>query len=668
MSGVYSESVNHTFGIRRPFSLGLVVATIATSVLATTVALLPSTVVQAAPVADAYAMVKQIPVGGNPVAVAVRPGGDFVYVVNNASNSASVIDTTTGLVSTTISATQVPNPTAIAIRPQGDRAYIVSDSMNKLGTIDLTTNVVNHSTLGGGASLSAIAITPDGSRAYIARRSDDKVLAVTVSALNIDLNFGVLSVGNNPVDLAITPDGSRVWVANRGTGTTNASLSIIATSTSAVTTLTPITDHGRISQGMRAVAIHPSTTSASVAGANGYFGYFANDTPFGAPTGDFVRTAEYPIVSSFLTELETLNGVGDFVATNEDPVDVAVATENNLTFWLLRATKRIVIYEGKTPQGFLGLSAIPSDMTSVAFTPRSTTSAATGLPAYVTNGSHNNVQVIDKVTPSFSTTSGPAGSTVTITLDAPNVAYDMDNDTLTSVKFGNTAVTPTPGPGDTWTATVPSGSGSVRLQLGFNGSASTTWFDNFTYSGSPVTSGGSSAIVPLWKAKLDSNGGTCVDGTSRSGAWTREFLGSGYLPGPTDCTRPGFTFAGWANASTPTVVRNLPLLIDPSSDTRRYFVAENVDLIANWTPSPRTPTVFLGITDWICRGCGVLFFWDTPASQSTPNITAGSGLPLCTKPENLFSLGDWTLCHERSATRGTYNLAIGSTRLTITIG
>jgi len=167
------------------------------------------------------------------------------------------------------------------------------------------------------------------------------------------------------------------------------------------------------------------------------------------------------------------------------------------------------------------------------------------------------------------------------------------------------------------------------------------------------------------RASLDSSGGTCIDGVIRNEPWTSIFVGYHYLPGPDDCTRPGYTFAGWAERSTPTtVIEDLPLLTDPASNTQRYFIYRDADLVAVWTATPiePAPTVFFGVTDWLCRNCGILLFWNTPSSTSTPAITNSSGSPLCTK--FVMTLGGWTMCYEPTATRGMYTLTTKATTLT----
>jgi hypothetical protein len=90
----------------------------------------------------------------------------------------------------------------------------------------------------------------------------------------------------------------------------------------------------------------------------------------------------------------------------------------------------------------------------------------------------------------------------------------------------------------------------------------------------------------LFRVSLDANGGACiVDGASVTAATSVPFLGYRYIPSADECTKPGHTFAGWANKTDPTTVVKLPRLIDLRDNTWRYFIADNHDLIAVWTTS-----------------------------------------------------------------------------------
>ena len=93
-------------------------------------------------------------------------------------------------------------------------------------------------------------------------------------------------------------------------------------------------------------------------------------------------------------------------------------------------------------------------------------------------------------------------------------------------------------------------------------------------------------IVSLHHATLDPNGGTCVtNGIATTTSVRTPFLGYSYIPGAEECTRPGFTFQGWATTKSPNTPISLPLLRGWFDGIWRYFIANSYDLTAVWKPT-----------------------------------------------------------------------------------
>ncbi|PGV61662.1 PQQ-dependent protein, partial [Bacillus cereus] len=121
----------------------------------------------------------------------------LAYVTNSgddpAADTVSVINTTTN----TEILPRIPvgdNPLGIAITPDGLRAYVTNSFHNTVSVINTTTNMIIGNPIPVGNFPFGIAITPDGSRAYIANLVDD-----TVTVINIATNTEILPripVGN----------------------------------------------------------------------------------------------------------------------------------------------------------------------------------------------------------------------------------------------------------------------------------------------------------------------------------------------------------------------------------------------------------------------------------------------------------------------------------------
>jgi YVTN family beta-propeller protein len=164
------------------------------------------------------------------------------------------------------------------------------------------------------------------------------------------------------------------------------------------------------------------------------------------------------------------------------------------------------------------------------------------------------------------------------------------------------------------------------------------------------------------RVTMDPAGGVCVDDdVARREAWSSVFVGYRYLPGQSECTRSGYEFDGWANASSPTTVAALPMLTDPSDGKKRAFVAGNLDLVAVWTALPRAPSVFVALNGFFCTDCGVFLAWNDGVDDV---IVMQDVHEVCVT--GVVRIGEWSLCHDPTAPRGvlTYSLVAVSGPLT----
>ncbi|MFM8945446.1 MAG: hypothetical protein ACKOJC_01885 [Actinomycetota bacterium] len=173
-------------------------------------------------------------------------------------------------------------------------------------------------------------------------------------------------------------------------------------------------------------------------------------------------------------------------------------------------------------------------------------------------------------------------------------------------------------------------------------------------------------FVSLWRATLHPAGGTCIDNTPRTETWTSAFVGYRYLPGPTDCTRPGHVFGGWANTTTPTVARTFPLLDDPSSNTQRYFIAENATLAAIWKPLPKAVSELVVFANFLCGPCTNAWLIHWPSEHASSYDYTLNAAPATCAPK-LTILG-FHACQLTGLTSGTPLTATVTPRNTDGVG
>ncbi|MDF3293221.1 beta strand repeat-containing protein, partial [Streptomyces silvisoli] len=162
-----------------------------------------------------------VTVGIAPTGVAITPDGLQAYVVNDGSNTVSVINTGTLAVTAT-----VPVGTApfwVAITPDSLRAYVTNSTDGTVSVVDTVTNTV-AATVTVGTDPLGVAVA--GTNVYVANGGDG-----TVSVINTLTNLvtATVTVGTVPFGVAIA--GTHAYVTNAGDGT----VSVINTLTNLVT-------------------------------------------------------------------------------------------------------------------------------------------------------------------------------------------------------------------------------------------------------------------------------------------------------------------------------------------------------------------------------------------------------------------------------------------------
>jgi YVTN family beta-propeller protein len=296
-------------------------------------------------------VVGEVPVGGEPVDVAITPDGRYAWVVDGSGGTVSAIDTRTRTV------VQGPigvgaAPRGIAITPNGGRVYVTNSGDDTVTVLNTGTFQPVGDPIPVGKEPDGVAITPDGGTAFVAQRGGDISVIDTNSAEvvdTIDDSFG-------PSRIAITQDGRRAFVTNHlsdsVTAFSPASRSVIGT---------PI-----------AVGSEPTGIGAT---PNGSFAYAASavdgtltqidtglDLPIGAPlefpgatgvaiTPDGVQGYVTDGGGSTVSVLDTNRGLpAGAITVGEKPVAVAVVPDQgpSASFWVSptqrRAKKRLTFH------------------------------------------------------------------------------------------------------------------------------------------------------------------------------------------------------------------------------------------------------------------------------------------------------------------------------------
>ena len=180
----------------------------------------------------AYAKLWEITVGDRPRTLAKAPNGN-IWVVNQGSDSITVLNPNTGAELVTYNLPRGSSPYGIAFSPDGSNAYVTLEALGKLIKIDLTTGVqIGEVTVGDSAR--GIAIDGASNFAYVTRfispQTHAEVIEVNISSMTINntiqlqkdittIDSGDRSRGlpNYLNSITIAPDGNRAWVPSNKT-------------------------------------------------------------------------------------------------------------------------------------------------------------------------------------------------------------------------------------------------------------------------------------------------------------------------------------------------------------------------------------------------------------------------------------------------------------------
>ncbi|MES2113186.1 MAG: beta-propeller fold lactonase family protein [Bacteroidota bacterium] len=154
-------------------------------------------------------VVTTISVGKQPLGIAISPFGDLIYVTNHDSNNISVIDAATNTVKRTIPAGI--GPTGIAVNYLNDKLFVANDNLggNKVLFISLYTDAITG-TYNVGTNPLGVTYSAKYNLVYVADNAGDNIKILSGDD-GYTSNF---NAGKAPVAIAVTPDGKFAYVAN----------------------------------------------------------------------------------------------------------------------------------------------------------------------------------------------------------------------------------------------------------------------------------------------------------------------------------------------------------------------------------------------------------------------------------------------------------------------
>lgn len=148
-----------------------------------------------------------------PIGIAVNPSTNKLYVVNEFSNTVSVIDTNTDAVKSTINLGNFPY--GIDMNPLNNRIYITNRGSNTVSVLDGSVDIkLDDITVG--KSPVGIAVNPSANWIYVTNLDDGTVSVI--DGITNDV-IETVSVGKTPYGIAVNPLSNQIYVTDIITNT-----------------------------------------------------------------------------------------------------------------------------------------------------------------------------------------------------------------------------------------------------------------------------------------------------------------------------------------------------------------------------------------------------------------------------------------------------------------
>jgi YVTN family beta-propeller protein len=151
-----------------------------------------------------------IPVTREPEGAGVSPDGKFFYITCETAGDIFAIDAKTFQIIGHIKVH--PRPRSVAFLPDGSRAFVPSESVGELNVIDTRSQkLLKVITLPPHSRPQCVIVSTDGKRVYV---STGRAGTVCVVDAHTDQVLNTIKVGARPWGIALSPDGKYLFSAN----------------------------------------------------------------------------------------------------------------------------------------------------------------------------------------------------------------------------------------------------------------------------------------------------------------------------------------------------------------------------------------------------------------------------------------------------------------------
>jgi YVTN family beta-propeller protein len=161
-------------------------------------------------------VVATIPLHRQPVSIELDEKGNFAFAANSGSNSISIVDLKARREIAQIGAGE--EPVAAQPTPDGKTLVVANRRGNSVSVIDTTSGRV-RATFSGCPGAAGAVIIPDATKAFIPCSGGHQVMVIALATPDThpaqpDRLETLMDVGRAPVDLALKPDGGEIFASN----------------------------------------------------------------------------------------------------------------------------------------------------------------------------------------------------------------------------------------------------------------------------------------------------------------------------------------------------------------------------------------------------------------------------------------------------------------------
>jgi YVTN family beta-propeller protein len=343
--------------------------------------------------AQADTVIATVAAGITPLAVAINPVTNKIYVVNAGSNNVTVIDGATNA-TTTIAVGR--NPYSVAINQVTNKIYVTNALSSSVSVIDGATNATTTIAVIP-STLLYVAVNSVTNKIYVTNGAYSSVLVIDGATNAVT----TVPVGSNPFYVAVNPVTNKIYVSHN-----------LSNSVTVIDGVTNITSTVAVGTQPTRVAVNIVTNKAYVAN-NGTCAFLS---------------------SSVVTVIDGMTNATTSVAAGGCPYAVAVNTATNKIYVANVASSNVTVIDGAT-----------NATTTVAVSgpdPQDVAVNSVTNKIYVANVDGNSVTVIDGATNATTTIAAGSRTIALAVNDVTNRIYVANQNSNNVTVIGSSSGCP----------------------------------------------------------------------------------------------------------------------------------------------------------------------------------------------------------------------------------